>query len=364
MTPSETHDNSRKLLQMKTAGSTNPLMQRRVKDDIDIKTKQDYVSQLKEDPRGLEQWSKSFGEAINTVTVDNKQYLENVATKMQKIFMKIGSLKKKTVIFGLDSVLVKTSFEKEGPEWKPSKLILDPNRNLKMDIFVAVRPFAISTLKQLKRAGMEIILYTSSQYNYTTAIMKVLSKLRVDFHHIITAEDHDKATEQDGEGRPLKKIATKNINILLHNRNPKDIIVVDSKVRGFAYNITNGVYVPPFEGPPTDKNPNPDNFFMHLFDYLKTFNDVDDVRKKIQREFDIKKLFISNFKNPAMDKLKSLMNTQNSKKEVEAKNSTPKIETSFRRNSRANINQNDLLKLQKLNSQLKMDPIKEVQENV
>jgi type IV secretory pathway TrbD component len=195
MTPSETFDNSRKLLQMKTVGTDSPFAQKRSKDDIDLKTKFNYVNHLKEDPEGVKVWSKSFGDAINVVTVVNKEYLAKVDPKVQKMFMKNDSLRRKTVVFGLDGVLVKTSFEKEGPEWKPSDLILDRDKNLKMKIYVAVRPFVINTLKQLKRAGMEVILYSSSQYNYTTAILNILLKQRVDFHHIISSEDHEKACE-------------------------------------------------------------------------------------------------------------------------------------------------------------------------
>lgn len=159
----------------------------------------------------------------------------------------------------------------------------------------------------------------------------------------------------------MKKIDTKNINILLGNRNIKDIIVVDNKVQGFAYNITNGIYIPPYEGPPTDKNPTQDNFFMYLFDYLKDFNDIEDVRKKIQREFNIKTLFERSFKNPAMEKLKSLKNAENDKKEGKdiPKCSTPKVETSFRRNSRISIEVEDMMNLQKVNQEVGMEPIKE-----
>lgn len=193
MTPSETHDNSRKLLQMKTVGADNPFTEKRVKDDIDLKTKFNYVSHLKQDTKATEAWSKSFGDAINLVTVDNKEYLKAADPKVQKLFMKGPTVKKKTIVFGLDGVLVKTSFEKEGPEWKPSELVLDKDKNLKMKIYVAVRPQVINTLKQLKRAGMEIVLYSASQYNYTTAILNILLKQRVDFHHIISSEDHEKA---------------------------------------------------------------------------------------------------------------------------------------------------------------------------
>jgi hypothetical protein len=135
-------------------------------------------------------------------------------------------------------------------------------------------------------------------------------------------------------------------------------------VQGFAYNITNGVFIPPFEGPPNENIPTPDNFFMYLFEYLKAFNDVNDIRKKIQKEFDIKNLFMMSFKNPAMEKLKSLMDTGKKDKKPEKANSTPKYETSFRRNSRIIMAPHDLTKLQKLNSELRMDSIKEVSEKI
>lgn len=194
MTPGQFYDNSRKLLQMKTIGSDNPFMEKRAKDESDINTKLNYVSQLKDDTRGVQTWSKSFTDAINAVTVVNKEFLENVEPNYKKIFQKIIHTNKKTVVFGLDGVLVKTSFEKNSPEFKISELIINKQTNQKMKIYVAIRPFVVNTLKQLKRAGMELIAYSSSQYNYTSAILNVLTKQRIDFHHIICAEDHEKAT--------------------------------------------------------------------------------------------------------------------------------------------------------------------------
>ena len=72
---------------------------------------------------------------------------------------------------------------------------------------------------------------------------------------------------------------TNNLKLLKWNRKEKDILVVDSKVQGFAYNITNGVFVPPFEGPVNNNIRNSDDFFMYLSGYLKGFKEVDDVRK-------------------------------------------------------------------------------------
>lgn len=185
MTPNHTLDNTRKLLQMSGIGEYIMPKNRKSKDEADIKTQVTYVSLLKDDLNSVESWSKSFSEAINEVKVENKEYLSKVNPKIQKMFMRNGTLTKKTVIFGLDGVLVKTSFAKEGPEWKKSELILDKNKNQKMNIYVAVRPYVINTLKQLKRAGIEVILYSASQSNYTNAILKILFKQRVEFHHIV-----------------------------------------------------------------------------------------------------------------------------------------------------------------------------------
>lgn len=103
----------------------------------------------------------------------------------------------------------------------------------------------------------------------------------------------------------------------MHNRSERDIIFVDCKVQGYAYSITNGIFVPPYQGPPNDKNPVGDNYFVYLFEYLKDLNDVHDVRSKIEKDFELKQLFKKNFKNPAMDKIKSLQETQSQQKQPE-----------------------------------------------
>mmetsp|Transcript_20888 Transcript_20888/g.23236 ORF Transcript_20888/g.23236 Transcript_20888/m.23236 type:complete len:90 (+) Transcript_20888:388-657(+) len=89
--------------------------------------------------------------------------------------------------------------------------------------------------------------------------------------------------------------------MLLNNRKERDIIFVDSKVQEYAYRITNGIYVPPYDGPPSSKNPETDQYFIYLFDYLKEFEQVFDVRHKIEKDFDLKQEFAHSFKNPALD---------------------------------------------------------------
>lgn len=155
-----------------------------------------------------------------------------------------------------------------------------------------------NTLKQLRRSGCELILYSSSQYNYTSAILDVLEKERIEFHHIITADDHEQALNPD-KSKPKRSIQTKNMNLLLENRKERDIIFVDCRVQEFAYKITNGIYVPPYEG--MSASLERDHYFLYLFDYLKEFDGVFDVRRKIEKDFEIKQLFQQSFKNPALE---------------------------------------------------------------
>jgi NLI interacting factor-like phosphatase len=194
MTPSQNLVHSRKLLQMKTVGVSNQITDSKVKEEDDIKNmkpsseffcKMDYINQLREDKLGVNTWEKSFSDAINEVNIQNKEYLECIDLNVQRRFGRISGLCKKTVVFGLDGVLVKTNFEKDKDDWKPATLMLNESTGTKITIYVSVRPFVVNTLRQLRRAGVELILYSSSQYNYTSAILDILTKQKIEFHHII-----------------------------------------------------------------------------------------------------------------------------------------------------------------------------------
>lgn len=211
MTPSQNLVHSRKLLQIKTIGVPNHITDSKVKEEHDVInmkpsseyfSKLNYVTHIREDSETQSgqshdsaelaksrqvnaEWEKSFSDAINEVNIQNKEYLENIDLSIQKRFSKLPGLLKKTVVFGLDGVLVKTNFEPEGKDWKPTTLILDEKTRAKIKIYVSIRPYVVNTLKQLRRTGMELILYSTSKYNYTTAILNVLTKQRIEFHHII-----------------------------------------------------------------------------------------------------------------------------------------------------------------------------------
>lgn len=125
MTPSQSLGHSRKLLQMKTVGVLNPLVGSRVKEEHDMQnlkpsaeffSRLNYVHQLKEDRQGLQAWSKSFSEAINEVKIENRDFLKSINKKYKKRFAQQPGFSKKTIVFGLDRVLVKTNFEKDSDD--------------------------------------------------------------------------------------------------------------------------------------------------------------------------------------------------------------------------------------------------------
>jgi hypothetical protein len=63
----------------------------------------------------------------------------------------------------------------------------------------------------------------------------------------------------------------------------------------------NGIFIPPYEGPPSDKNTEADQYFLYLYEYLKDFEHTFDVRHKIEKDFELKNLFQQSFKNPALE---------------------------------------------------------------
>lgn len=85
------------------------------------------------------------------------------------------------------------------------------------------------------------------------------------------------------------------------NRSPQNIVIVDSRVQGFMYMLSNGVFVPPF-------NPSVDNvtFMPMLSNYLRELSEEDDVREAIEVDFKVQERFAANHKNPAMEKIKMM----------------------------------------------------------
>jgi hypothetical protein len=236
MTPSQSLGNDRKLMPIGVAGL--PLSKGKVKEEHhaqNMKPSSDFFSfdvlnyphLIKTNLQTSKIWNKSFAEAINDIKIEYKEQLYKIDQKFKRRFARRNCCAKKTIVFGLDQVLVKTSFEKESDEFKPATLLLDETTGATIKIFVSVRPYVVNTLKQLKRANYELILYSTSQFNYTNAILEVLTKdHKIDFQHIITSEDHEEALKSCPN--PLQKIVnSKNINLLTYDRKERDIIFVD-----------------------------------------------------------------------------------------------------------------------------------------
>lgn len=164
MTPSQSMMPSRKLLQMKTVGVLNSITSSRIKEEHDVQNlkpsseffsqdRMTYVNQLREDFQAVKNWEKSFSDAINEIKIENKEILDTIDGRFKRRFLQAPGIKAKTIVFGLDGVLVKTNFEKDHNDWKPTTLVLNEDTGAKIKIYVAIRPYVANTLKQLRRSG-------------------------------------------------------------------------------------------------------------------------------------------------------------------------------------------------------------------
>ena len=76
----------------------------------------------------------------------------------------------------------------------------------------------------------------------------------------------------------------KDLKILEEGRSLSDVIIVDNNIQSFFLQLSNGIPIYDYTG---DKS---DEVLISLTAYLKQFRDVTDVRQKIDRDFQIKKL--------------------------------------------------------------------------
>jgi len=76
----------------------------------------------------------------------------------------------------------------------------------------------------------------------------------------------------------------KDLKILELGRTLSDIVIVDNNVQSFYLQLTNGIPIYDFEG---DKQ---DSILVNLTAYLKTFLDEEDVRVKINEDFQIMRI--------------------------------------------------------------------------
>jgi hypothetical protein len=142
MTPSQSLGNDRKLMPIGIAGL--PSSTSKVKEEHHAQNMKpsseffsfdvlNYPHLIKTNLQTSKIWNKSFAEAINDIKIEYKEQLYKIDPKFKRRFACRSLCAKKTIVFGLDQVLVKTSFEKESDEFKPatSYLMKPPGLPLK-----------------------------------------------------------------------------------------------------------------------------------------------------------------------------------------------------------------------------------------
>lgn len=99
-------------------------------------------------------------------------------------------------------------------------------------------------LKQLAKK-FELILYTSGENDYAKAALNAIEKDYKYFQHKLSK---DQCMEI-----PDLEFHTKDLRILLSNRDIKDIIVVENQVCNFMLQITNVIPIKDFHGDRSDQ---------------------------------------------------------------------------------------------------------------
>jgi TFIIF-interacting CTD phosphatase-like protein len=72
----------------------------------------------------------------------------------------------------------------------------------------------------------------------------------------------------------------KDLQLLVGNRELKDIIIIDNKVESYSANMDNGIPIKSFMG-----EDDTDQFLLTLQDYLIKLKDKEDVREVIRKDF-------------------------------------------------------------------------------
>ncbi len=127
-------------------------------------------------------------------------------------------------------------------------------------------------LSELKQ-DFELILFSSNIEKYTHKVAEALQDKDVYFDHIVYKDLLYYNKEMDYHIMDL--------NILLGQRDIKDIIVVSNTCGRFLMHLSNGVPVKEYHGNKKDLS------LLTLTKYLKTFKKTNDVRVKIKEDFGI-----------------------------------------------------------------------------
>lgn len=160
--------------------------------------------------------------------------------------------------------------------------------------YLSFRPFLFEMLNELYD-DFELILYTIGTQSYAKAFSEAVHKFYMDkypkghhiyhfpcqennfakefslFDHVLSLKQCLHSVEND--------LYIKDLKILEMGRDLKDVVIVDNNVQSFYLQLTNGIPIYDYEG---DKN---DSILINLTAYLKSFQQIDDVRVKINKDF-------------------------------------------------------------------------------
>lgn len=184
----------------------------------------------------------------------------------KKVYLPPQAEDRKTLILDLDETLIHCNKDPEAPCDKRIKVKFPSGE--KASIGVTLRPFARKVIKDLSK-HYEIVMFTASLPCYANEVINLLDP----GNKYISARFFREHCFETKEG-----IFVKDLRIFA-NRDPKNLVIADSAVYSYGFNLENGVPLLPFFG---DKK---DGELLELADFLVKVKDVKDFRKVTQKYF-------------------------------------------------------------------------------
>jgi len=194
----------------------------------------------------------------------NKNQLENLKKAIQVS-------DKKTIVFDMENTLLQAVYKKNQvpSDYDDHTYIkLFGIQNLKL--YLNYRPYLKEMLFELHK-DFEIVLFSANIDNYTSKVAQQIQKDGNFFKHVVSKEYLHHSKEFD--------FFIMDLNILLGQRDLKDIIVVSNTCGRYLFHLYNGIPVKEYTGNKKDLS------LIALTKYLKTFKSVNDVRAKIREDF-------------------------------------------------------------------------------
>ncbi|CDW90362.1 nli interacting factor-like phosphatase family protein [Stylonychia lemnae] len=249
---------------------------------------QQYNELVLADKQFKQVYAENLNAAIFTFPKFKRNYSKNYS-KIQQSYAK-SSKKKKTIVFDIDETLV---FAAHNSNEMPSSSI-DATIKIKVNRFggtqkayLSFRPYVFEMLEDLF-PDFELILYTCGTQSYAAAFSECVHKWYQEkypeghssivpnfcfFDHILSLQQCLYSVEND--------LYIKDLKILENGRDLCDIVIVDNNIQSFYLQLTNGIPIYDYEGDKTD------NVLINLTAYLRQFKSTDDVRIKINKDFQI-----------------------------------------------------------------------------